>query len=186
MLPIERQQQILTWLEKEKSLRTSEISKRLEVSEMTVYRDIKQLVKKQKVVKTSNGVSLLAKMSSNACSYCLKESKTRFSVQIIKNDYQVEHTCCAHCGLLRYQDIKDEVSQIICQDFLIDRTISAKTAAFLIGADINLNFCHPKVMTFESWKQAEQFQLGFGGMIYDFEDAITVIKEEMDNKKSCK
>lgn len=37
MLSIERQQQILIWLEQEETLRVLDISKRLEVSEMTVY-----------------------------------------------------------------------------------------------------------------------------------------------------
>jgi len=55
MLPIERKQQILTWLQEEETLRVAEISERLEVSEMTVYRDIASLVKEQKVLKTSNG-----------------------------------------------------------------------------------------------------------------------------------
>jgi DeoR/GlpR family transcriptional regulator of sugar metabolism len=157
MIPIERQQQILTWLEKEKTLRVSEISKRLGVSEMTVYRDLKPLIDQQKVVKTSKGISLAPQtsVSSNTCSYCFKNSTTKLSVQIIKSNLQVEHTCCAHCGLLRYKDIEKEVSQIICRDFLKDTTISAKMATFLINPDLDLNCCHPQVIAFESFKQAK-------------------------------
>ncbi len=44
MLPIERQQQIVTWLEQEGTLRVLDISQRLKVSDMTVYRDIKPLI----------------------------------------------------------------------------------------------------------------------------------------------
>jgi DeoR/GlpR family transcriptional regulator of sugar metabolism len=182
MIPIERQQQILTWLEKEKTLRVSEISKRLGVSEMTVYRDLKPLIDQQKVVKTSKGISLAPQtsVSSNTCSYCFKNSTTKLSVQIIKSNLQVEHTCCAHCGLLRYKDIEKEVSQIICRDFLKDTTISAKMATFLINPDLDLNCCHPQVIAFESLKQAKQFQLGFGGEIMNFIEAINSITEEMD------
>jgi DeoR/GlpR family transcriptional regulator of sugar metabolism len=36
MLPTKRQEQILTWLEHEETLRVSDISKRIKVSEMTV------------------------------------------------------------------------------------------------------------------------------------------------------
>lgn len=44
MLPINRQQHILKWLKEEGSLRISDISARFGVSEMTVYRDVNQLV----------------------------------------------------------------------------------------------------------------------------------------------
>ncbi|MFC3882403.1 DeoR family transcriptional regulator [Bacillus songklensis] len=187
MLPVERQQQILTWLEQEGTLRVSDISKRLKVSEMTVYRDLKPLIEEQKVFKTSNGITLTAQnyISSNRCSYCYKDSNTRLSVQLIKKNQQVEHACCSHCGLLRFQSIEDTVSQIICRDFLRDTTISAKTATFLLYADIDLNCCQPQVIAFESLKQAKQFQLGFGGKIHSFKEAIQAIKIEMLNSECC-
>ncbi|UOQ92054.1 DeoR family transcriptional regulator [Halobacillus shinanisalinarum] len=187
MLPIERQQQILTWLELEETLRVTELSKRLGVSEMTVYRDLRPLIEQQQVVKTSNGITLIPQTfgTSNLCSYCHKDSNSRLSVQLIKLNQQVENTCCAHCGLLRYKDIEAEVSQIISRDFLKDTTISAKAATFLLNTDIQLNCCQPQVIVFDSMKQAKQFQTGFGGNIYNFAEAIKAIKEEMDGKIDC-
>lgn len=187
MLPIERQQQILSWLEREGTLRVSEISKRLEVSEMTVYRDLKPLIDEQKISKTSNGITLVSTSyeTSSRCSYCFKDTNSRFSVQLIKRNQQVEHTCCPHCGLLRFQDIEKDVSQIICHDFLKDTTISAKMATFLMNAEINLNCCQPQVIAFESIKQAKQFQKGFGGEIYNFEEAIEAISVQMHGKSCC-
>jgi DeoR family transcriptional regulator, copper-sensing transcriptional repressor len=181
MLPIERQQQILTWIEQEGTLRISEISDRLKVSEMTVYRDLKPLIDQQKILKTSNGISMSPplKSSAYACSYCFKESNTRHSVQLITIDQQVKHTCCAHCVLLYFSDIEEKVSQMICKDFLHDTTISAKLATYLIGADLNLNCCQPHVIAFESSRQAKQFQKGFGGELYQFHDAIEAIKQKM-------
>nr|MDH3155598.1 DeoR family transcriptional regulator [Bacillus licheniformis] len=58
MLPIKRREQILAWIKEEESLRISEISKRLNVSEMTVYRDIKPLVENGQVIKTAGGITL--------------------------------------------------------------------------------------------------------------------------------
>lgn len=187
MLPIERQQQILAWIEKEGTLRISEISERLAVSEMTIYRDIKPLVEQQKIMKTSNGIALTPPLQSStyACSYCYKESNTRHSVQIITIHQQVKHTCCAHCGLLYYSEIEEEVAQILCKDFLYDTTLSAKLATFIIGADLNLNCCHPQVIAFQSYYQAEQFQKGFGGDIYQFHDAIETIKQKMNGGCPC-
>lgn len=187
MLPIERKQQILTWLEKEETLRISDVSKRLGVSEMTVYRDIKPLIEESKVEKTANGITLKARteVPPNVCAYCLKSVNSRLSVQLIKQNQQIEHTCCAHCGLLRYRDIGHEVSQIICKDFLKDTTISAKVATYLINANLNLNCCQPQVMTFDSATHAKQFQAGFGGELYSFEKAINVIVQKMEGSSCC-
>ncbi len=187
MLPLERKQQILTWLEEEETLRISEISKRLDVSIMTVYRDLKQLIEEQKVIKTSNGVMSTTEndVTTKNCSYCNKHSNTRLSVQLVKVNHRVEHTCCAHCALLRYQDIEKKVSQIICYDFLKETTISAKIATFLFNADIQLNHCQPQVLIFESMKQAKQFQLGFGGDLYQFHEAIEIVNKVMEGE-SCR
>lgn len=187
MLPIERRQQLLTWLEDEESLAIAELSKRLHVSEMTVYRDIKPLLEEKVIIKTSGGISLapISKVSSNTCHYCLKELNSRHPVQIITNDLNVEQLCCPHCGLLRYKDIEKNVSQIICRDFLQNSTISAKMAYYLIDTDFNLNCCQPQVLTFESLKHAEQFRKGFGGIVLRFEEAMNEIHKRMNGSAGC-
>jgi DeoR family transcriptional regulator, copper-sensing transcriptional repressor len=187
MLPIERQKQILAWLSKEGTVSILEISKRLKVSEMTVYRDIKPLLEGKKIKKTSGGITLeeIDKISSNVCRYCLKELNNRHPVQIITNDLKVEQLCCPHCGLLRYKDIEKDVSQIICRDFLHNTTISAKMAYFVMDCDFNLNCCQPQVLTFDSLKYAEQFQKGFGGNIFDFNQAIDELLIRMNGDKGC-
>jgi DeoR/GlpR family transcriptional regulator of sugar metabolism len=187
MLPIERQKQILDWLGKEGNLTITEISKRLNVSEMTVYRDIRPLVEEKKIHKTSRGISLapISNVSSNSCTYCLKELNNRHPFQIITNDQKVEQLCCPHCGLLRYKDIEKEVSQVICRDFLQNTTISAKLAYFLLDTDFNFNCCQPQALAFESLKHAKQFQKGFGGNIYIFNEAINEIGKRMNGGSSC-
>jgi DeoR family transcriptional regulator, copper-sensing transcriptional repressor len=187
LLPIERQNQIVTWLNEEGTLSIAEISKRLNVSEMTVYRDIKPLLEENKINKTSGGVSLVSmvNVSPNACTYCLKEMNNRHPMQIITNYQVVEQFCCPHCGLLRYKDIEKNVSQIICRDFLQNTTISAKLAYFLLDADFNLNCCQPQVLTFDSLKYAEQFQKGFGGTIFRFEQAVEEISKRMSGDCGC-
>jgi DeoR family transcriptional regulator, copper-sensing transcriptional repressor len=187
MLPIDRQQQILNWLKEEGTLRVSDISSRLEVSEMTVYRDLKPLMDTNKIKKTSNGISTMESHSlpSDSCIYCLKSTTSRRSVQLVKKDHTIEQTCCPHCGLLRYEDIKEDVVQILCRDFLTDMTISGKTATYLIDADLNLNCCQPQVIAFDSRKQGEQFQTGFGGKLHNFQQAISVISRDMQESGCC-
>ncbi|OKL36332.1 DeoR family transcriptional regulator [Domibacillus mangrovi] len=188
MLRRERQQQILIWLEEEGALRVSEISKRLAVSTVTAYSDIKPLVEQQLILKSLNGIFYMPKKnhaSSHVCSYCNKQSNTRLSVQLIKLNQRIEHTCCAHCGLLRYHQIEKEVSQIICYDFLKDTMISAKIATFLIHSDLQINTCQPQVIIFDSMKKAKQFQSGFGGSIHNFEEAIRVMIEDKNRDHCC-
>ncbi|ULT56829.1 DeoR family transcriptional regulator [Neobacillus drentensis] len=185
MLPIERQKQLVTWLKEEGTLSIAEISRRLNVSEMTVYRDIKPLLEENKINKTSGGVSLVSTISPNACTYCLKELNNRQPVQIITTQQTVEQLCCPHCGLLRYKDIEKNVSQIICRDFLQNTTISAKLAYFLFNTDFNVNCCQPQVLTFDLLKTAEQFQKGFGGTILRFDEAVQEIARRMNGETDC-
>lgn len=187
MSTIERQRQILVWIQEEEVLKVSEISRRLNVSEMTIYRDLKPLLEQKKIVKTSNGIAIIKEENpfSNLCSYCYKSVNSRSAVQLIKKNLQIEQTCCIHCGLLRFQDIQTEVSQIICRDYLHDTTISAKSGYFLIDPDLHTNCCKPQVITFQSMIEATKFQKGFGGEIYDFQSINDILKSHMQNDHSC-
>jgi DeoR family transcriptional regulator, copper-sensing transcriptional repressor len=183
MLPLERKQQILTWIEEEGTLKVSEISERLGVSEMTIYRDINVLIKENKVIKTSKGITTFTPeptSSSRTCTYCFKAISSRHNVHLILKDQRVEETCCAHCGILRYEDISDQVSQIICNDFLLDTTISAKTAYFVMNADVDIRCCKPQVLSFESQEIALKFQKGFGGEMYRFDEIVQAISLNMN------
>ncbi|MDA1477844.1 DeoR family transcriptional regulator [Bacillus changyiensis] len=185
MLPIKRRQQILTWVQEEDTLKISVISKRLNVSEMTVYRDIKPLIEKGQVIKTAGGITMnRAKQTpGQICLICGKPLSQRLSVQIVKTDSQIEQFCCAHCAMLGYEKLKDNVSQIICRDFLLDITISAKMAVFLLHAELHLNCCQPQALCFASVTDAEKFRKGFGGRICSFDEAAQIIQKEM--KESC-
>ncbi|MCY9262447.1 DeoR family transcriptional regulator [Bacillus haynesii] len=185
MLPIKRRQQILAWIKEEESLRISEISKRLNVSEMTVYRDIKPLVENGQVIKTAGGITLNKpkQQLGQLCVVCGKGAGSRLSVQIVKNDSQIEQFCCAHCAMLRYEKVKDDVSQMICKDFLLDTTISAKAAVFLLDTDLHLNCCEPQAIPFASEADARKFKKGFGGQLLSFDDAALLVQKTMKN--SC-
>ncbi|KKB72965.1 MULTISPECIES: DeoR family transcriptional regulator [Bacillus] len=185
MLPIKRREQILSWIKEEETLRISEISKRLDVSEMTVYRDIKPLIENGQVIKTAGGIALNRpkQQPGQMCSVCGRGLNPRLSVQIVKNDGLIEQFCCAHCAMLRYEKIKEDISQIICRDFLVDTTISAKMAVFLLDADLHLNCCQPQAIPFASAADAGKFKTGFGGKLLSFEDAAREIQKTM--KENC-
>ncbi|MGQ5111537.1 DeoR family transcriptional regulator [Bacillus halotolerans] len=185
MLPINRQQHILEWLKKEGALRISDISQRFGVSEMTVYRDVNQLVQSNQVIKTAGGVTLPARalQADHTCSYCLKPANHAYSVQLITVTQDIEQLCCAHCAFLRYADKTEEVSHLICKDFLLQTTVSAASAYFVVNAELNLHCCQPQAIPFATLDHAERFQKGFGGAVRTFDQAL----EDMlrDRKKHC-
>lgn len=186
MLPINRQQKLIEWLKEEGALRIADISARFGVSEMTVYRDVNQLAKTKQVIKTSGGIALAENSSlpaANLCSYCLKPVNHTYSVQLITVGQEVEQLCCAHCAFLRYEDKKEEVSHLICKDFLLQTTVSAASAAFLLHAELDLHCCQPQAIPFASLDHAERFQKGFGGTICTFGKALEIILN--DRQKGC-
>lgn len=105
MLPIKRRQQILAWVKEEESLRISEISKRLNVSEMTVYRDIKPLVENGQVIKTAGGITLNKpkQQLGQLCVVCGKGAGSRLSVQIVKTTVKLNNFAVpiAQCSAMR-------------------------------------------------------------------------------------
>ncbi|PRS06200.1 hypothetical protein C6W22_15385 [Bacillus atrophaeus] len=186
MLPINRQQKLIEWLKEEGALRIADISARFGVSEMTVYRDVNQLAKTKQVIKTSGGIALAENSSlpaANLCSYCLKPVNHTYSVQLITVGQEVEQLCCAHCAFLRYEDKKEEVSHLICKDFLLQTTVSAASAVFLLHAELDLHCCQPQAIPFASLDYAERFQKGFGGTICTFGKALEIILN--DRQKGC-
>lgn len=182
MLPIERKRQIKRMIQTNKTMSISELSKQLNVSEMTVYRDIKPLIEEGFITKTFGGISLAEIKGStdqNQCVYCYKPNNPKMVYRFILSDDRIETACCAHCGLLRHYQIKEDVLQAICHDFFFHTTISAHLAWFVMDTSLNISCCKPQVLTFEDREHAEKFIRGFGGEIYSLEEAMTVIREKM-------
>lgn len=184
MLPAERQGKIRKWVQTEKTLGISEMSAYFQVSEMTIYRDIKPLIVEGFVSKTSGGISLAAhnepqSPQQNKCVYCHKTIHSRMVYHLIRTNETVETACCAHCGLLRHRQLGDEVSHSICHDFLTDTTTSAASVWYVLDTSLNLGCCQPQVITIENRDHAEKFTSGFGGTVYGFRDAMETVYHEM-------
>lgn len=64
MIPVERQQQILHLLAERGAISITELTERLEVSHMTIRRDIQKLEEKGRVLSVSGGVSLSQRIKS--------------------------------------------------------------------------------------------------------------------------
>ncbi|MEK5441187.1 DeoR family transcriptional regulator [Fredinandcohnia sp. FSL W7-1320] len=190
MLPIERQSRIRKLIQTKKTLKISELSEQFNVSEMTIYRDIKPLVEEGLISKTFGGISLveqdkLVLPNQSQCVYCHKPNNPKLSYRLILADDKIETACCAHCGLLRHHQLGEDVLQAICHDFFMNTTISAPLTWFVMDTTLNIACCQPQVLTFENREHAEKFVKGFGGDIYGLQDAIEVIFQKMKGLSGC-
>ncbi len=186
MLPVERVEQIKQILKEERNAKISELSSKLGVSEMTVHRDLKPLIEEGYVIKTFGGVSLTTSITAEqqaneGCIYCHRPIQEKMTYKLMLKDKRTETACCAHCGLLRHQQLGDEVVQAICYDFLCQTTISVSLAYYVMDTSLNINCCQPQVLCFEWEKHAKQFVKGFGGTVYTFQDAKDILLQKVNH-----
>ncbi|GGE50084.1 HTH-type transcriptional repressor YcnK [Pullulanibacillus camelliae] len=184
MLPIERQRQIKALIQSKHHIKISELSRQFQVSEMTIHRDIKPLIEEGFIIKTFGGITLATNPSeesvSTSCVYCSRPIKERLTYRLILDNNTTEIACCAHCGLLRHQQLGDKVVQAICFDFLHHTTISVSAAWYVMDTSLNIGCCQPQVLTFAERKHAEQFVTGFGGQVYTFHRATEKLSTTME------
>lgn len=185
MLASERREKIKTLIEEKKHLKISELSELLQVSEMTIHRDVKSLVEAGIVSKTFGGIRLNEQetpaITNNQCAVCHRPIHDFLSYRLILEDGTIEHMCCSHCGLIRHFQKEGQVIQAICTDFLLHTTISAVNAHFVLGTSIDCQCCQPQVLPFDKKADAEKFVKGFGGEVYTFDDAMN----KMVSQASC-
>lgn len=116
MLPIERRHRIKELVRAKQSIKISQLSKELGVSEMTVHRDVKHLVAEGIVRRTYGGITRVQDEANptaelEKCVYCSRKIHERLAYRLILPDNVIESACCAHCGLLRHRQLRDNVLQ---------------------------------------------------------------------------
>lgn len=182
LLPVERRQKIEQLIRERKNMKISELSSALNVSEMTIHRDLVPLIDAGIVEKSFGGVSLIDKQqvqNDNICTYCSGSINCQLRFQLILTNDRHEMTCCAHCGLLRYRELKESVVHAICYDFLRQTTLSAQIATYVMDTSLDIGCCQPQVLSFQNEGDAKRFVTGFGGEIYSFSEAIETVFQRM-------
>lgn len=190
MLPIERQHKIKELLNRYRHMKISDLSEGLDVSEMTIHRDLKPLIDDGAVLKTFGGVSIVQganeyKPATKDCVFCNRTINDRLAYRLILPNNRTETACCAHCGLLRQRQLGNDVVQAICPDFFRQTTLSAQLAFYVMDASVEIGCCHPQVLTFERSEDAAKFVKGFGGSVYRFAEAMEVIFHKMNGHGNC-
>jgi DNA-binding Lrp family transcriptional regulator len=172
-LPTTRQDLILSWLQEQPALTIDELVKRLDVSAMTVHRDIDALVERGLVEKVRGAVKRgrVIAQGSTACRLCDVSVSPRALFTIQCEDGSHVHACCPHCGLLLVNDLRGVA---LARDFLFGRMVNAMQAVYLVESDVVL-CCQPSVLCFSSQVDALKFQRGFGGSVMDYDAARALL-----------
>ncbi len=80
--------------------------------------------------------------------------------------------CCAHCGLYAQAMAKDHVKSARARDFISGEWLDPAGMTFLFKSSA-VPACAPSWIAFGNKAEAEKFQKGFGGTIYNFAEALT-------------
>jgi biotin operon repressor len=180
-VPEARQTKILELLEGQHTLSIQSLSDRLNVSVMTIHRDLNKLEEAGKVRKVHGGVMLVEVQPATGsvqrplCAMCGSSGSDRTAFTLNLANGRQMHACCPHCGLLLLVQ-RGDVTSALARDFLYGRMVNVRQSHFVIGSSVRV-CCSPSTICFESLVDATKFQHGFGGDVFDFGGAMAHTSE---------
>ncbi|MFN2196365.1 MAG: DeoR family transcriptional regulator [Anaerolineales bacterium] len=180
-LASERQAKIIEMLRLNGTVETNRLAEELQVSTMTIHRDLNKLADAGIINKVHGGATLYNPVeiptSPDLCPMCNKVIKERTAFILHTADGKQTRACCAHCGLVLLETIPD-IKSILTTDFLYGTIVSISQTTFLMHSNITV-CCSPTILTFDKPEDAIRFQRGFGGTLADFETARQFIQDSM-------
>ena len=173
MLAIERRDYILKKLRENRRVRVSELSKALNVSRMTIHRDLDALAEEGLIEKVFGGaistVDARKNESASQCVMCGRTVNIHTRVVLHTRQGEIIEACCPHCALLLL-DKRDDIVSGLAVDFIHGKMVNLKTATFLIDPDVVV-CCTPPVLCFSNEEEACRFQQGFKGELASLSEA---------------
>ncbi len=181
---MDRRREILKLI-KEGEQNTKKLAEKFGVSLMSIYRDLKELEKEGLIIRkygklevANRNVKEAKDKERDKCAFCQKENDDRLRFTFhLENGKQI-HTCCPHCGLLLYKSIIDPIEAITTKDFITCNLLSGTSAYYVLGSAAT-PCCSPSALAFSRKEDAYMFKNGFGGEVFEFDEATKVIWELM-------
>jgi DeoR family transcriptional regulator, copper-sensing transcriptional repressor len=179
MLASERSQFILKELEDTGRVRVNDLSKTLNVSRMTIHRDISLLAEKGLLEKVFGGaVAVVQEPAGNqGCVMCGMGNKERTAFVVNCADGSQLQACCPHCGIMVLA-AREQAISAMAADFLHGRMINVRSAFFLVDPELSV-CCTPTVLCFQRHDEVKKFQRGFGGEVMDLQQTQNYLRESM-------
>lgn len=180
MIPDHRQHFILDSLASQGSVNIADLARALDVSPMTVHRDLDQLELAGRLRKVRGGALPVAPPpgSDDVCMACYAQLNPRTQVVLHWTDGSQRRACCPHCGLMALGRASEMITSVLVTDFLLGRMVNGRTATYVAAPNITV-CCTPTVLSFEDAHNARRFQAGFGGEIFDLDGALAFVHTSM-------
>lgn len=182
MLAVQRQEQIVQWVQVAGTVSIEEMVERFAVSHMTIHRDLEALQAEGHLQKVRGGATLSRPREPQkpearqaVCAECGKPVSSRSGWVITSEEGERRHACCAHCGLLSLRHQPGACSALAA-DFLYGQMVNVFQATFVIGSDVAL-CCVPSVLCFATREDAERFQTGFRGRVLAFAEVLAAVSD---------
>jgi DeoR/GlpR family transcriptional regulator of sugar metabolism len=178
---MDRKEEILRLIESGHKT-AKELARYFKVSLMTIYRDLRELEEEGRIIRKHGNVELKREeeeIKENVCAVCGKDIDLRLAFIFIMRGGKKIHTCCAHCGLIKYKTIdSDRLEVIMTRDFITNNPINALSSTFVVGSTA-VPCCQPSAFAFGNEEDAQKFVKGFGGLATDFYEAVQRMEELM-------
>lgn len=168
------------------------------VSKMTIHRDLDLLEQRQALKRIHGGAARLERPSrersegrfersaQGICLICYRPPSQQLLYTITLKNGEQKVACCAHCGISAQLMHGEQVSIALTADFLSGRLHSAQQSYYVMGG-VAAPCCKPSMLTFADEEMAKRFQMGFGGKVGRFNDALEFLEEDFNlpNGEGC-
>jgi DNA-binding Lrp family transcriptional regulator len=177
----ERQGLILAYLREHGSASVHDVQQHLNIPTATLYRDINSLLRTG-MLRRSHG-RLHHQPSSQvdsplvACVMCGVGVNHRTALSIHLGDGSQVMACCPHCGLM-FISKRPDVRSALVTDYLYGKMHNVRKAVYLLESQVQV-CCSPSLLCFAYQEDAEKFQVGFGGQMLDFDQAMQILNRMM-------
>ena len=185
-----RRKELLSWLEVEGTLSLAEMVARFGVSKMTIHRDLDLLEQRQVLKRIHGGAARIeralrerdrrgeAKNEPGSCLICYRPPTQHLLYTLTMKNGEQKVACCPHCGTSAHLMMGEQIAMALTADYLTGRLHSAQHSYFVMGS-VAVPCCKPSMLTFIDEEMARRFQMGFGGTIGRFSEALEYLDRDM-------
>jgi DeoR/GlpR family transcriptional regulator of sugar metabolism len=181
-LASDRQSKIIELLRVNGSVETNFLAETLNVSTMTIHRDLNKLAEAGVIHKVHGGATLFEPLDvpngPDICPMCNKVIRERTAFILHAADGTQIRACCPHCGIMLIEKMPD-VNNALVTDFLYGTIVSINQVTFLMHSSVTV-CCSPTILAFDKPDDAVRFQRGFGGTLADYQTARQFIQDSMN------
>jgi hypothetical protein len=105
-----------------------------------------------------------------------KYPHTRYAVKT--SDGKTHPTCGVQCGLTLHLRLKDKWESASATDLITNRSFDAKKGFYVHKSTVITDMA-PGFIAFKRKVDAEKFATGFGGKVFDYDQALKIWKKQM-------